>query len=131
MNKSLFILSFLSFLTLGLFAQENQAAKIDSIIFDKMSHDYGNIEQGSDGSCEFNFTNKGKVPLILNNVHASCGCTIPEWPKEPIEPGKKGVIKVKYNTNIVGSFSKSITVYSNAKNAQVVLLIRGNVTTKQ
>ena len=131
MNKSLFLLSLLSFLTIGLYAQDNQAVKTDSIIFDKMSHDYGNIEQGSDGSCEFNFTNKGKVPLILNNVHASCGCTIPEWPKEPIEPGKKGVIKVKYNTNIVGSFSKSITVYSNAKNAQVVLLIRGNVTTKQ
>lgn len=131
MNKSLFSLSLLSFLTLGLYAQDNQTSKTDSIIFDKMSYDYGNIEQGSDGSCEFNFTNKGKVPLILNNVHASCGCTIPEWPKEPIEPGKKGVIKVKYNTNIVGSFSKSITVYSNAKNAQVVLLIKGNVTSKQ
>jgi hypothetical protein len=131
MNKSLFILSFLSFLTIGLYAQENQVVKTDSIIFDKIAFDYGTIEQGSDGSCEFNFTNKGMVPLILNNVHASCGCTIPEWPKEPIEPGKKGVIKVKYNTNIIGSFSKSITVYSNAKNAQVVLLIRGNVTSKQ
>jgi hypothetical protein len=116
---------------LGVFAQSNQTATNDSIVFEKTVHDYGTIAQGADGNCEFKFTNKGKTPLILSNVRASCGCTVPEWPKEPIEPGKEGVIKVKYNTNSPGSFNKSITVNSNAVNATVMLKIKGNVLPKQ
>jgi len=93
-------------------------------------HDYGTIEQGSDGSYEFKFTNEGKTPLILSNVRSSCGCTVPSWTKEPVAPGSEGAIKVVYNTNNVGSFSKSITVTSNAKNSQVILQIKGSVTAK-
>ena len=65
--------------------------------------------------------------MILSNVKSSCGCTIPEWTKEPIMPKASGVIKVKYNTTRVGTFQKSITVYSNAKNSPVVLTIKGEV----
>lgn len=101
------------------------------INFASIVHDYGTIEQNSDGSCEFKFTNDGKTPLILNNVRASCGCTVPSWTKEPVQPGSEGVIKVKYNTASVGNFNKSITVNSNAKNAEVVLHIKGNVVAKQ
>lgn len=101
------------------------------IKFEKTVHDYGTIEQGSDGSTEFAFTNTGKTPLVLSNVRASCGCTVPTWPKEPILPGEKGAIKVVYNTNIVGSFHKSITVNSNAKNSEVILSIMGNVVAKK
>ena len=93
-------------------------------------HDYGTIEQGSDGSYEFKFTNEGKTPLILSNVRSSCGCTVPSWTKEPVAPGSEGAIKVVYNTNNIGSFSKSITVTSNAKNSQVILQIKGSVTAK-
>jgi hypothetical protein len=100
------------------------------INFASTVHDYGTIEQGSDGTYEFKFTNQGKTPLILSNVRSSCGCTVPSWTKEPVAPGKEGAIKVVYNTNNVGNFNKSITVTSNAKNAQVVLQIKGNVTAK-
>lgn len=131
MKKSVLIFFVLSFMALGLHAQNNQNKANDSIIFVKVTHDYGTITQGSDGNSEFKFTNKGKAPLILSNVHASCGCTIAEWPKAPIMPGKAGSIKVKYNTNIVGTFMKSITVNSNAKNSIVMLTIKGNITAKQ
>jgi hypothetical protein len=100
------------------------------INFASAVHDYGTITQGSDGSCEFKFTNGGKTPLILNNVRASCGCTVPSWTKEPVQPGGEGVIKVTYNTANMGSFNKSITVNSNAKNAEVILQIKGTVVAK-
>jgi hypothetical protein len=116
----------------GLYAQAPvQVSTQDSIKFEKIVHDYGTMVQGADGNSEFKFTNKGKAPLVLSNVQASCGCTVPEWPKEPILPGKTSSIKVKYNTAIIGSFGKSITVSSNAANSSVVLTIKGNVTTKQ
>jgi hypothetical protein len=101
------------------------------ISFEKTVNDYGTIEQGSDGGAEFVFTNLGKTPLVLSNVRASCGCTVPTWPKEPILPGAKSSIKVVYNTNLVGNFHKSITVNSNAKNSEVVLSIKGNVVAKK
>jgi hypothetical protein len=112
-------------------AQSIQTASQDSIIFDKLEHDYGTIEFGGDGNTVFTFTNKGKVPVVLTNVRASCGCTTPEWPKTPVGPGEKGEIKVKYNTNLPGTFNKSITVTSNAANANVLLRIKGNVKPKE
>ena len=131
MKKSIILLFVLTISVAGLFAQSNQTSTQDSIVFEKIVHDYGTIVQGGDGNSEFRFTNKGKTPLILSNVTASCGCTVPEWPKEPIAPGKTESIKVKYNTNTVGVFNKSITVKSNAINTTVVLQIKGNVTPKQ
>jgi hypothetical protein len=131
MNKLFYTLCLLTLTSMGIFAQENVVASPDSIKFEKTTHDYGTIDKGSDGTCEFKFTNKGKSGLILNNVQASCGCTVPEWPKEPIASGKTGVIKVKYNTNTVSAFSKTVTVKSNAKNSSVVLTIKGQVVAKQ
>jgi hypothetical protein len=116
--------------TLGLRAHNVTSEKKDSIIFNKLEHDYGTIERGSDGNCEFIFTNKGQSPLILNNVRASCGCTIPQWPREPIPPGEQGVIKVQYNTRIPGAFNKSVIVNSNAANNSVRLTIKGKVMKK-
>jgi len=131
MKKTVFFLFILSFLTLGLYARNNQNQTNDSIAFVKVTHDYGTIKKGSNGNCEFKFTNKGKIPLILSNVQATCGCTIAEWPKAPIMPGKSGSIKVKYNTNLVGTFNKSIQVRSNATNSFVVLTIKGTITPKE
>jgi hypothetical protein len=131
MKKSLVIMITLFFASLNIQAQEKPINPQDSIIFLSIVHDYGTIVQGSDGSCEFRFTNKGKVPIVLNDVKASCGCTTPEWTRTPVAPGEKGIIKVTYNTNNVGAFGKSITVSSNAKNSPVVLTIKGNVTPKQ
>ena len=131
MKKSIFLLTILSLFTFALQAQENQAAQNDSIIFDKLVHDYGTIEKGGDGNSVFTFTNKGQKPLVLSNVRASCGCTVPQWPREPIVPGEQGEIKVKYNTRSTGSFNKSITVSSNAANSMVRLRIKGKVIAPQ
>ncbi len=100
------------------------------ISFDKTVHDYGTLYVGGDGNCEFEFTNTGKEPLILSSVRSSCGCTVPQWPREPILPGKKSTIKVKYDTNRMGPINKSVTVMSNAKNTPVVLRISGNIIKK-
>lgn len=110
--------------------EKNKKVKEPEITFETLVHDYGNIMQGDNGTCEFVFKNTGKADLLLTNCRSSCGCTVPEWPKDPIAPGKKATIKVKYNTQRVGAINKSITVESNAVNNRVVLNIKGNVSPK-
>ena len=107
----------------------NSAGKSGGAVieFETTEHDYGTIPFKGDGTYEFVFKNTGKEPLVLKNVRSSCGCTVPEWPKEPIKKGEKSKIKVSYNTRITGSFSKSISVYSNASDAPFVLSIKGKV----
>ncbi|MFA8300999.1 MAG: DUF1573 domain-containing protein [Hyphomicrobiales bacterium] len=100
------------------------------ITFKKTVHDYGTISQGDNGKCEFKFTNTGKEPLILSKPRSSCGCTVPEWPKQPILPGQSEKIDVTYNTNRVGPVNKSVTIYSNASNDRVVIRIKGKVNPK-
>lgn len=102
------------------------------IAFEKIQHNFGAFkEELGVQSVAFNFKNDGKVPLILNNVQASCGCTTPEWTREPIAPGAKGIIKVSYDPkNRPGVFNKTIRVSSNAENADIVLTILGEVTAR-
>lgn len=111
--------------------QTESAVNIDAagpvIEFANLEHDYGTITQGADGNCEFVFTNTGTQPLTLENVRSSCGCTVPNWPKEPIAPGQTGVIKVKYDTQRVGPISKTITVTSNGSETPLILKIKGKV----
>ena len=109
--------------------QTNEApANGAKIRFEEMEHQYGTIQKGGNGDCEFKFWNDGNEPLILQNVKASCGCTTPSYTQKPVMPGQSGVIKVHYNTNNVGGFSKTVTVTSNAvDNPRVVLRIKGNV----
>jgi hypothetical protein len=97
------------------------------IRFEKEVHDYGTISQGADGGTEFVFTNAGKEPLVITNATGSCGCTVPEWPKEPLAPGKKASIKVMYDTKRIGNFQKTVTVTSNGSAEPVVLTIKGLV----
>ena len=110
--------------------KKNKKVKTPEITFEKLVHDYGQIYQGENGECEFVFKNTGKAELVLTNCRSSCGCTVPSWPKDPIPPGKKAVIKVKYNTQRIGQINKTITVESNAVNDRVVLKITGNVNPK-
>ena len=105
----------------------NVDAHSSEIYFSETVHDYGTIKKGADGTCEFTFKNTGDEPLVLSNVKASCGCTIPTWPKDPILPGKSNVIKVVYDTKRVGLINKTITVMSDAKTNPVVLTIKGTV----
>lgn len=95
--------------------------------FDKETINYGKIEKDSNGERIFIFTNVGDEPLVIQRIQSSCGCTVPKKPEKPIMPGEKGEIKVSYATNRVGGFSKSITIYSNAKNPKKVIRIKGLV----
>ncbi|HRP52955.1 MAG TPA: DUF1573 domain-containing protein [Fluviicola sp.] len=131
MKKILFTLSlaFLALVTANTAtAQEVQVQSGAKIEFVKETHDYGNVKYGGNGTCTFNFTNTGNAPLIISNAKGSCGCTVPEWPKEPIAPGAKGTITVKYDTKRSGLINKSITITSNAVNEPTkILRIKGNV----
>ena len=106
-------------------ATENKNAA--EITFDKETHDFGIISQNQPDTYTFMFKNTGKEPLIITNAQASCGCTTPEWTKEPIMPGKKGFVKATYNAASLGVFNKAVTVMSNAKTATVTLYIKGDV----
>ena len=87
-------------------------------------------ESDAERKCSFNFTNVSTAPLIINQAFASCGCTVPTFTKDPIKPGEKGSIDVKYNGKglVPGKFSKTITVRSNAKNRIVRLILEGEMT---
>lgn len=98
------------------------------IKFEQTEHNFGKIKEGTLANHSFVFYNTGKGPLVLTSVTASCGCTTPEWPKEPIMPGAKGVIKASFNSyGRPGEFTKFVTVKSNA-GGEVSLMIKGEVT---
>ena len=131
MKKFALICLFAS-LFFGVSAQEVETKEVPAngakIRFEKMEHQYGTIQKGGNGDCQFTFWNDGNEPLILQTVKASCGCTTPKYTQKPVMPGESGVIDVHYNTNNVGGFSKTVTVTSNAvDNPRVVLKIKGNV----
>ncbi len=100
--------------------------------FEVKEHDFRKVnEEAGKITYDFEFVNKGNAPLVINRVQASCGCTTPVWNKEPIEPGKKGSITVTYSTvGRPGVFIKTITVYSNAVDEQILLVIKGEVIPK-
>ena len=99
------------------------------ISFEKQSFDFGELQEGPKVNTDFIFTNIGTEPLILSNVKASCGCTVPSWPKEPVMPGESSNISVTYNTaNRSGNFNKAITITSNAADGpSKVIYIKGKV----
>ena len=89
--------------------------------------DYGTIEHNADGARKFVFTNNGTEPLLIKNAKGSCGCTVPTWPREAIAAGTTAEIGVKYATNRVGKFTKTITLTTNASKKPVILTIKGEV----
>lgn len=98
------------------------------MVFDAETIDYGTIAHNAEPNRKFEFTNNGTKPLIITNTQGSCGCTVPTTPKEPIAPGARGVIGVKYATDRIGPFSKTVTVTSNAEGQPTkVLTIKGTV----
>ncbi len=97
-----------------------------SIKFNQEDHNFGNVPEGPSVSYDFEFKNIGKVPIIFSDVHGSCGCTVPVWPKEPILPGKSSKIAVTYSTQgRPGQINKTVTVTSNI--GTKILKISGNV----
>lgn len=124
-------LLFLAFLfSIQLFAQTEKnfdTTRFAEIKFEELYHDFGTLKKGEECVFSYKFINIGNEPLIIISAHTTCGCDVAEWPKEPIMPGKSGVIKYKYDSYRIGVFHKSTTVISNAKNANVLLRVKGVV----
>jgi hypothetical protein len=96
--------------------------------FESLEFNYGTIKQGDKVEHTFVFTNTGKEPLIITNAQGSCGCTVPEYPKEPIKKGESGKINVTFNSaGKMGMQDKTVTITSNAKTNPIVLHIKGNI----
>ena len=95
--------------------------------FTEETHDFGKIPQGKPVTYEFKFVNTGDSPLIISNVEATCGCTVPTYSNTPVQKGETGVITATFNALAVGSFTKTITVKSNAKTPVKYLYIKGEV----
>jgi len=109
-------------------APKTQTKVVDATIdFVSKVVDYGTIEHNSDGARKFVFTNNGTEPLLIKNAKGSCGCTVPTWPREAIAPGATAEIGVKYATNRVGKFTKTITLTTNASKKPVILTVKGEV----
>ena len=101
------------------------------MMFEKTEIDYGNVVQNGDGVRIFKFKNIGTEPLIIKNARGSCGCTVPKWPSEPIKPGQSASIEVKYDSNRLGTFVKTVTVETNEEVGKQVLTIKGNIYEKK
>lgn len=98
--------------------------------FDQETVDFGTAELNKPVTVQFNFTNVGKSPVIIQNAQPSCGCTTPEWTKEPVLPGKKGVIKATYNAAALGSVNKTVFVNFKGISQTLELHLKGTVAKK-
>jgi hypothetical protein len=120
-----------SLLTLCLLIAGFTANAQGELKFEKETHDFGTIAEGTQASYEFKVTNVGNQPVVIANVQPACGCTTPDWTKEPILPGKSGFIKASYNSSgRPGPFHKSITIISNSIKPNAVIFIKGEVGPK-
>ena len=101
---------------------------VPSFAFAKETHDFGTINDGDIVQHVFKFTNNGEAPLIISNATATCGCTVPKWPKEPIAVGESGEIQVRFNSrNRAGIQNKTITITANTYPSANKLQIKANV----
>ncbi|QNR23996.1 DUF1573 domain-containing protein [Croceimicrobium hydrocarbonivorans] len=106
-------------------------AKLPEFKFEKENHDFGTIEEGTLAKYDFEFTNTGEAPLIISNASGSCGCTVPQWPREPIAPGETGIIHVEFNSNgRPGNQAKTVTLNANTVPNKKILRINAMVNPK-
>jgi len=118
MKRSVFILVMMASFSWAFAQVEPQetpeSTDVPQISLEETEFDFGEIHQGDKVEHVFTFTNTGNAPLVLNNVLTTCGCTAPEWPKEPIHPGESGEIKVMFNSSgKMGRQNKVITIQAN------------------
>jgi len=111
--------------------QQEEVATTDGPVmtFETTTVQYGEIEQGADPLRTVSFTNTGNQPLVINSAKGSCGCTVPNFPKEPIMPGESNVIEVRYDTKRVGPINKTVKLKTNeGGNVQHVLYVKGKIS---
>lgn len=127
--KKIFLTSlFLMVAALAVIAQGTAEIK-----FEKDTYDFGEFSENNPKvTCKFKFTNTGTGALVIHQAIASCGCTVPQYPKEPIKPGESGEVTITYNGagKFPGHFRKSVTLRTNASNEVVRLYIEGNMIPK-
>ena len=120
--------------------EENVAAAADRDVnsgkfpvmkFDKIVHDFGTIDQGTNVEHRFTFTNTGEAPLVIVDAKSSCGCTVPEKPDGPIAPGDTGELLVKFNGSGKNQVSKTVTITANTQAGKETLQIKAFVTPKE
>lgn len=99
--------------------------------FDRITHDFGNIGNNESVETEFEVKNTGDADLIIINASASCGCTVPEYPKTPIKPGDSEKIKVRFRTSAVGQQQKTVTLTTNTEKGDELLTIKANVAPRE
>lgn len=148
--KKIFLLSAVAFSLVFTGCKDKAASKIDTaklesaqerdaqielgaavIEFDRTEYDFGEIEEGEVYEGVFKVTNAGKSDLVITSARATCGCTIPEWPKEAIKPGETADIKFSFNSRgRQGKQTKSITLKTNTEKITEVLRIKGTVVKK-
>ncbi|WP_234735181.1 DUF1573 domain-containing protein [Tellurirhabdus bombi] len=128
MKKSLIFASVLWLAAAAYLVAGSMAAAFN---WTETTHNFGKIKQGKPVVAEFAFTNKGQAPLVITNARGSCGCTGVEFPKSAILPGKEGKIKATFNAAAVGTFSKTVTVESNAEGGLTTLAITGEVVAEK
>ena len=102
--------------------------KLPAFEFAESTFDFGSIKSGTEITHEYHFRNSGNADLLISEASGSCGCTVPEWPKNPISPGDEGVIKVTFNsTGMSGQIAKTVTILANTIPSTKVLTISGEV----
>ncbi|HMQ45857.1 MAG TPA: DUF1573 domain-containing protein [Saprospiraceae bacterium] len=100
--------------------------------FEESEYDFGEVDEGAVVNHTFKFVNSGKVPLIISAARSTCGCTVPEWPKDPIPPGESGEIKVKFDsTNKANAQTKPITITANTYPSETKVMLKGFVRSKE
>ncbi|MGW8315377.1 MAG: DUF1573 domain-containing protein [Bacteroidales bacterium] len=111
--------------------QENisvDPSETPALTFDTLAHDFGTILEGERVVCYFDYENSGGGSLMINDIETTCGCTIPDWSREPLAPGERNTLQIVFDaTRRSGLQLKQVTVYSNAENSKVQLMIRANV----
>ena len=112
-------------------ARDEVSKKLPVMAFDKQEHDFGSIVQGTPQETTFTFTNTGDAPLIITDAKSSCGCTVPQYPKNtPIAPGETGELLVKFNGSGKGQVTKTVTVTANTEKGSELLRIKAMVNPK-
>lgn len=132
--KKVTLLSFLFFALISNFSFSQELASNKAVgvfLFEEEVIDYGIVQQNDNGLRTFKFTNRGTAPIVISNIKTTCGCTVPNYSKKAILPGESSMINIKYATNRIGQFSKSITIISNADEPQKRIKIKGNVISKK
>ena len=110
--------------------RDANSGKFAVITFDESEFDFGTIDQGTNVEHVFNFKNTGEAPLMIVDAKSSCGCTIPEYTKEPIAPGATGELLVKFNGSGQNQVSKTVTLTTNTQSGKETLVIKAFVTPK-